>query len=674
MEEYSALGVAISTALRKFAPLHGVRVAHSFAEADAIAETMRPELFVLDLDPPPTGEIEFFNKLKRQYPEARALVIAAGTSRELHVERGTSGAIQFIEKPFDLAEFGAAVQALLGPWSLPETATLRGTLRDLHVIDLVELKCLAGATAFIQVEAPDEKWGEIYFQKGQICHAVTGTVVGRPALEEMLNWSGARLIEMESPLEAPRSIDADWQLVLLEIIRKLERRRQRHTASISPPPKPPAPRTGKKLLVIDDTEMLLIFVADVLATADQNFQILTAPTGAEGLRLAGSEKPDLVLLDYSLTDVTGDKVCRGLLENPATARIPVLMMSGHLTELAKTAEEYENVALALPKPFLSGALINAVEKLLAAGPLPATARRQPPSKPAAPSPAAPPVPPVPAAPRAESPVPLSPNGHSSKTAAVPLPAPDPAPPVAVPPPPAPSAPPVAEPAPPVVAPSPPPPAPPPPAMSPPLERPPAPTPTVQSMTISSPPGLVASRSELSVTLALKIISMQFTSSFEVETATMQPFDRIVSVKMGEKTELNGVPLETGFRLGQMKLGPDRQIETLRLVPTRQPPHLPVPSSSFPVGTSRFGEVPADPKLQLATAEEGAMRVRLTAQFELLTVELSAGFEVAAVLLQACPQPVQVRNDGGSAGRPFTVVEAQIDSAEELKSLLVRAVS
>ena len=91
--------------------------------------------------------------------------------------------------------------------------------------------------------------------------------------------------------------------------------------------------------MIDDTEMLLIFVADILATADQNLQIPTASTGAEGMRLAPTERPDLILLDYSLTDMTGDKVCRALLENPATARIPILMMSGHLSELARTAQD-----------------------------------------------------------------------------------------------------------------------------------------------------------------------------------------------------------------------------------------------------------------------------------------------------------------------------------------------
>ncbi|MEO5719267.1 MAG: response regulator [Chthoniobacterales bacterium] len=627
VEEYSALGVAISVALKKFAPLHGVQVAHSFAEADAIAATMRPELFVLDLDPPPSGEIEFFTRLKMQNPDARALVIAAGTSRELRAERGTGSAIQFIEKPFDLAEFGAAVQALLGPWAVIPTQGLRGTLRDLHIIDLFELKCLAGGAALVRVEAADGKTGEVHFQKGQISHATTsGTVVGLTALEEIAAWSNAQLTEEELPFEVPRTIDTDWRIVMLALIQKLEQQKRRRPLRAVVPPTRPVARKGKKILVIDDTEMLLIFVADVLATADQTFQILTAPTGADGLRLALNERPDLILLDYSLTDTTGDKICRQLLDHPVTARIPVLMMSGHLTELTKTAEQYENVAIAMPKPFLSGALINAVEKLLAAGPLPPPKRRKPVSE-------LTPPPPAPLS-QVEDSAPPSPNGHGRKSESAPSPATKSAPPVASP-----------------------------------VSPPPVPA-TGSSATF----GVAAHPTELNVTLALRIVSMQFTSSFEMETAQMQPFDRIVSVKMGERKELNGVPLETGFRLGNIVLGKDRQIETVRLVPTRQPPQLPVPSSSFPVAMSRFGQVPADPKLQLGASPEGAMRVRLTAQFELQAVELSVGFEVAAVLLKATPQPVMVRNDGETAGRPFWVEEVQLDASSELQSLLVRAIT
>ena len=165
--------------------------------------------------------------------------------------------------------------------------------------------------------------------------------------------------------------------------------------------------------MIDDTEMLLVFVADVLATADQTLQIMTAQTGNEGLRLAASARPDLVLLDYSLTDMTGDKVCRALLENELTAQIPVLMMSGHLTELTRTAEAYGNVVAALSKPFLSGALIRAVEKALAAGPLPKAPFSMPKAQPV----------PVASPPSTDILSPPLPNGHDPETDGSPTKAP-----------------------------------------------------------------------------------------------------------------------------------------------------------------------------------------------------------------------------------------------------------
>ena len=65
-------------------------------------------------------------------------------------------------------------------------------------------------------------------------------------------------------------------------------------------PVPTRAKTGRKIVVIDDTEMLLIFVEDSLALADPNLQIVTAFTGEEGVRRVETMMPDLVLLDYSL--------------------------------------------------------------------------------------------------------------------------------------------------------------------------------------------------------------------------------------------------------------------------------------------------------------------------------------------------------------------------------------
>ena len=102
-------------------------------------------------------------------------------------------------------------------------------------------------------------------------------------------------------------------------------------------PETERPRAGKKIVLVDDTEMLLIFVEDILATADPELQITTARNASDGLREIERLIPDLVLLDYSLPDFNGDQLCELLLENERTARVPILMMSGHVPEMDAAA-------------------------------------------------------------------------------------------------------------------------------------------------------------------------------------------------------------------------------------------------------------------------------------------------------------------------------------------------
>ena len=67
-----------------------VQVAHSFAGGrKRPPQRTRPELFVLDLDPPPSGEIEFFNKLRRTIPGPRRSSSPQGPRARVRAERGT---------------------------------------------------------------------------------------------------------------------------------------------------------------------------------------------------------------------------------------------------------------------------------------------------------------------------------------------------------------------------------------------------------------------------------------------------------------------------------------------------------------------------------------------------------------------------------------------------------
>ena len=122
------------------------------------------------------------------------------------------------------------------------------------------------------------------------------------------------------------------------------------------------PAQRHRILVIDDSLMLLSFVEETLTEA--NYQVVTAGTGQEGLQATRQQKPDLILLDYLLPDLRGDEVSQRLSEDESTAHIPVLFMSGFGSDLEGAQARSENILGILHKPFTSDSLLQAVEQNL----------------------------------------------------------------------------------------------------------------------------------------------------------------------------------------------------------------------------------------------------------------------------------------------------------------------
>jgi DNA-binding response OmpR family regulator len=362
LEEYDALAAAISSALHKFAPHHVVHVASSLADAGALARKIDPALFVIDFDPPFPGLTVFLQEMRDLSPEAKALIIASKVPRKILSEARSVSALQFVGKPFDVPEFGAAVQALLGPWTEAETATPRASLQSLGLPEILLAECAGARTVALEIENGSGKSGEILVREGRLSHAETGKKKGADAFRQMAAWENIEVRELDEPRLPGRSIGEDWTGLLIEAFREIRANRPKPAEKIVPPT--PRPKTGKKIVIVDDTEMLLIFVEDVLLTTDPELQITTALNAISGIKEIERVRPDLVLLDYSLPDLNGDEVCRRLLQNSATAEIPVLMMSGHVLEMAKAAATLDNVVATIAKPFLSDALVELVQQTL----------------------------------------------------------------------------------------------------------------------------------------------------------------------------------------------------------------------------------------------------------------------------------------------------------------------
>jgi CheY-like chemotaxis protein len=82
-----------------------------------------------------------------------------------------------------------------------------------------------------------------------------------------------------------------------------------------------------KILLVEDNELNRDMLSRRLLR--KGFQVVIAVDGAEGVRLAGAERPALVLMDISLPLVDGYEATRRLKADPATAAIPVIALTAH---------------------------------------------------------------------------------------------------------------------------------------------------------------------------------------------------------------------------------------------------------------------------------------------------------------------------------------------------------
>jgi class 3 adenylate cyclase len=79
------------------------------------------------------------------------------------------------------------------------------------------------------------------------------------------------------------------------------------------------------ILVVDDTPRNVKLLTDLLAA--KGYRALAAASGAEALRLVATERPDLVLLDVVMPEMSGYEVCRALRADPATEALPVVLVT-----------------------------------------------------------------------------------------------------------------------------------------------------------------------------------------------------------------------------------------------------------------------------------------------------------------------------------------------------------
>jgi adenylate cyclase len=80
-----------------------------------------------------------------------------------------------------------------------------------------------------------------------------------------------------------------------------------------------------RILVVDDTPANVKLLADIAGA--KGYRVTTASSGAQALAAIEAAPPDLVLLDVLMPEMSGYEVCRAIRANPATATLPVVMVT-----------------------------------------------------------------------------------------------------------------------------------------------------------------------------------------------------------------------------------------------------------------------------------------------------------------------------------------------------------
>ena len=140
-------------------------------------------------------------------------------------------------------------------------------------------------------------------------------------------------------------------------------------------PSAPAPTPAPaRVLVVDDTPQNVKLLADILGA--KGFVAITAASGEEALGKLAAERPDLVLLDVMMPGLSGYDVCRRIRADPATALLPVVLV----TSLDPHQERVKGIEAGaddfLSKPIHQAELLARVRSLLRIKALQDEVRRQ----------------------------------------------------------------------------------------------------------------------------------------------------------------------------------------------------------------------------------------------------------------------------------------------------------
>ena len=118
----------------------------------------------------------------------------------------------------------------------------------------------------------------------------------------------------------------------------------------------------RTILLADDEDYLRDLIRVIVE--DSECRVLEASNGMDALKLVRNEHPDLVVLDWMMPAMTGIEVSLAMRQDPQTAAIPIILLSGNDKNACITEGRRAGVTACMTKPFSPLELLTRVEDIL----------------------------------------------------------------------------------------------------------------------------------------------------------------------------------------------------------------------------------------------------------------------------------------------------------------------
>jgi len=212
-----------------------ILTASSASQAFGILQAQPVDLAIIDMQMGVMDGIQMLSLLNRGYPNVQKVVLTGFVTEKHRTACLSNGAELYLEKPTNPAGWQSLYGVLNELVKLHSEDGFRGVLRRVGLQDVIQMECLARSSSILEISNAGAT-GRIFIETGQIVHAEVGAVIGEDAFNQLMALSGGQFALKPFTEPTARSVNGQWEFLLMEAARKTDEAKEALAASLPPPP------------------------------------------------------------------------------------------------------------------------------------------------------------------------------------------------------------------------------------------------------------------------------------------------------------------------------------------------------------------------------------------------------------------------------------------------------